>query len=410
MAGILFVHNNFPGQFGFLAEALAGRGHDCRAISSTTGRPIAGVPQVAWALGRGTTPGIFRPAVRAEADLMRGAACAQAAATLKAGGFAPDLVIGHPGWGETLFLREVYPGARQILYGEFYYRARGGDVGFDPEGDATDLDEAIRISAKNATGSLAYLEADAVVSPTDFQASLFPEAIRGRIRVIHEGIDTAAIRPPARPPRVKLADGASLDASRPVVTFVSRHLEPMRGFRTFMRALPRLQEAVPEARAVLIGAEEAGGYGAPAGPGTTWKAHLLAELEDRLDLSRIHFTGRLPHAHLHAILALGRAHVYLTYPFALSWSLLEAMALGCLVIGSANRPVTDVIAEGRNGLLVDMLDPAALAEAMIAACTRPPAAFAPLREAARRTVVERFDRARICLPAWLELVDEVLAR
>ncbi|WP_375458737.1 glycosyltransferase [uncultured Enterovirga sp.] len=408
MANILFVHNNFPAQFGHLGEALPERGHLCRAISSPTGRPLPDVPVSRWVLGRGTTQGIFSPATRAEADLLRGEAAARVALRLKADGFSPDLVIGHPGWGETLFLREVFPRARQILYGEFYYHGSGGDVGFDPEFGEPDFDERVRVYAKNATGALAYAAADRIVSPTAFQAGLLPNVFRARQVVLHEGIDTEAISPgPAG--RIRLSDGTMLDGTMPVVTFANRRFEPMRGVHTFMRALPALQARVPEARIVMIGADEPGGYGASAGEGTTWKARLLSELEGRLDLSRIHFTGTLPHAHLHAVMRLSAAHVYLTYPFALSWSLLEAMSLGCLVVGSATAPVQEVIRHGENGLLVDMLDPAAIAETLVDACTGPRERFAPLRIAARGTALQRYDRERVCLPAWLDLVDEVLA-
>lgn len=407
MASILFVHTNFPAQFGPLAGLLSRRGHVCRAIASRTGRAMPGVPLARWALTRGTTPGLFLPATRAEADMLRGEAAARAALRFAAEGFSPDLVIGHPGWGETLFLREVFPRARHILYGEFYYHGVGADVGFDPEFGSPDLDGRIRVHAKNATGLLAYAEADRIVSPTAFQASLFPPVFRERQRVIHEGIDTGAVRPAAAGP-VTLADGTILDGRAPVVTFVNRRFEPMRGFHTFMRALPAFQEMVPEARVVMIGADEPGGYGAAAGEGTTWKARLLSELDGRLDLSRIHFTGTLPPAQMHALMRLSAGHMYLTYPFALSWSALEAMALGCLVVGSRTAPVEEVIRHGENGLLVDMLDPAAIANALADICTCARERFGELREAARRTVVERFDRERVCLPAWLALVDDVL--
>ena len=222
------------------------------------------------------------------------------------------MIIGHPGWGETLFLRELFPAARQILYGEFYYRATGADVGFDPEFGRPSLAETMRIEAKNATGLLAYCEADRIVSPTAFQAATFPPLLRGRQRTIHEGIDTDAIRPaPAAP--VTLADGTVLgDVAEPVVTFVNRRFEPMRGFHSFIRALPTFFAAAPTARAVLIGSDAPGGYGAPAGDGTTWKDRLLAELGDRLDRSRVHFTGALPRSEMHALMRLGAAHVYLT--------------------------------------------------------------------------------------------------
>lgn len=408
MARILFVHNNFPAQFGRIAARLAGSGHHCAAIASTTGKSVAGIPLATWRLGRGTTPGLFAPAVRAEADLLRGTAAAECAVALRERGFSPDLIIGHPGWGETLFLRAVFPAARQILYGEFYYRASGGDVGFDPEFGRPSLAETMRVEAKNATGLLAYAEADRIVSPTAFQAATFPPLLRGRQRVIHEGIDTDRVRP-APPTPVALSDGTVLGReAEPVVTFVNRRFEPMRGFHTFMRALPRLFAEVPSARAVLVGNDAPGGYGGSAGDGTTWKARMLAELGGRLDLSRVHFTGVLPHAEMHALMRLGAAHVYLTYPFALSWSMLEAMALGCLVIGSRTPPVEEVLTDRENGLLVDMLDPQALAAAMVEACLSG-RALAPLRLAARRTVVDRYDLRTVCEPAWMALVAAVMA-
>lgn len=409
MARILFVHNNFPAQFRALAEALQAKGDACAAVASRTGRQLGAMPIARWTLGRGTTAGIFPAAIRAEADLVRAHAAARAAEALRDRGWVPDLIVGHPGWGETVFLREVFPAARQILYGEFYYRSRGADVGFDPEFGEPDAEMRERVHAKNATGALAYLEADRIVSPTAFQAGCLPAALRDRVRVIHDGIDTDAIRP-GPPVPITLADGSVLDGSVPTVTFVNRRFEPMRGFHTFMRALPLLLERVPTARAVLIGRDEAGGYGAAAGPDTTWARRMLAELAGRLDLSRVHFTGPLPLDQMHALLRLGTAHVYLTYPFALSWSCLEAMALGCLVVGSRTPPVQEVITDGVNGVLVDMLDPEDLAGRLIEICRGERAGEAALRAGARRWVVERFDRRRVCLPAWLHLVDEVLGR
>ena len=409
MASILFVHTNFPAQFRGLAEALPKRGHRCAAISSRTGTETGSVALRRWTLNRGTSPGIHRLAIRAEADLMRGAAAAEAALALRSAGFSPDLVIAHPGWGESLFLRELFPSACQILYGEFYYRGSGADVGFDPEFGPVPVAEAMRVYAKNPTGAAAYAEADLIVSPTAFQASLFPAAFRDRIRIVHDGIDTAAIAPHVPVP-VLLPDGTRLDPSTPLVTFVNRRFEPMRGFHGFMRALPSFLAQVPSARAVLIGADEPGGYGSPAGDGTTWKARLLQELDGRLDLSRVHFTGRLPHRQMHDVMRLGAAHIYLTYPFALSWSMIEAMALGCFVIGSRTPPVQEVIKDGENGRLVDMFDSGSLADLMAEACRAGRPAQAALRQAARRTAVARYDRQGVCEPAWLALVDEVLAR
>lgn len=407
MNRILFVHNNFPAQFGFLAAARAARGDACAAIASQTGRAVAKVPLARYGVERGSTPGLFGPATRAEADLLRAEGAARAALALKEKGFAPDLIVGHPGWGETVFLRQVFPAARQILYGEFYYHPTGVDTGVDPEFGPVTHEQKLRIHAKNATAALAYTEADRIVAPTAFQGSLLPSVFRSRLRIVHEGVDTDAIRPaPSR--RVVLKDGTVLEPNSPIVTFVNRRFEPMRGFHTFMRALPSLLEQVPQARVVLIGADTDGGYGLPAGEGMTWKARMLAELSGRLEASRLHFTGLLPHAEMHALLRLGAAHVYLTYPFALSWSMLEAMSLGCLVIGSRTAPVEEVIADGVNGRLVGMFDPDELADALVEACARPPA-HAHLRVAARRTITDRYDRQRVCLPAWERLIAEVLA-
>ncbi|MYZ46747.1 glycosyltransferase [Propylenella binzhouense] len=403
MPAALFVHTNFPAQFGFVAERLRKEGWAVAAIASATGRPVAGIPLLRWQMTRGTTENIFRPAVRAEADLLRGRAAVECAKALSGRGFRPDLVIGHPGWGETTFLKEVFPAARQVAYAEFYYRSQGADVGFDPEFGPLSLDERCVVAAKNATLAMAYAEADRIVAPTPFQAGLLPPSLHARLSIIHEGVDTGQARPdPAA--AVRLPDGRVLDRSRPVVTFVNRRFEPLRGFHVFLRALPTLLERVPEAEVLLVGSDQRGGYGPAAPEGTTWKARMLAEVGPRLDMRRVHFTGPLPHAEMLAALAVSAAHVYYTYPFVLSWSLLEAMACEALVICSDTAPLRDVIEPGRNGLLLDFFDVDALSEALIEACLRPDA-FRRLRVRARETILERFDRARHGLPAWLALAN-----
>ena len=249
-------------------------------------------------------------------------------------------------------------------------------------------------------------QAQAIVAPTRFQQSLLPETFRLRSEVIHEGVDTTTVkRHPA--PRLTLASGKTIAPGTPVVTFINRRFEPLRGFHIFARALPALLEAVPDVEVVVIGADEPGGYGTPAGKGETWGRKLFAEVEGRLDRSRVHFVGRVPHATMLATLSLSSAHVYFTYPFVMSWSLLDAMAAECLVIGSDTAPVRDAITHGQNGLLVDFFDVEGLSRQLIAAC-REPEKYLPLRAAARATVVERFDRASVCLPAWLKLIDRVL--
>jgi glycosyltransferase involved in cell wall biosynthesis len=404
---LLFVHTNFPAQFGPVAMAAAEAGAQCVVIGSETARGVEGVePVLRWSLKRGTTSNIFPLAVRAEADLLRGRAAADCALQLKAEGFEPDVIVGHPGWGETLFLREIFPAAKQLLYGEFYYHASGADVGFDPEFPAVAGEEPFRVHAKNATLAMALAEADQIVCATPFQASLLPSVFQPRTAIIHEGVETQSVVR-RRSARVRLQSGQILDDSKPVVTFVNRHLEPLRGFHIFMRALPALLDSVPDAHALVIG-DNRKGYGQAAPDGATWKERLVGELGDRLDFSRVHFLGRVRHAELLAAFSISRAHVYYTYPFVLSWSLLEAMACECLIIGSDTAPLHDVITHGRNGILLDFFDVAALSDTLIQCCRRP-REFDPMRAAARATILDRFDRQRHGLPAWQTLLDSMVA-
>lgn len=403
---ILIVHQNFPGQFPHVTQALLARGDKVAAIGSKTAKGVPGVDVRRWGLVRGTTPGIFEHAVRAEADLLRGAAAAAAAEALRRDGFVPDLILGHPGWGETLHLKEVFPDARMILLGEMFYRSTGSEVDFDPEFNVENrFAQRLDVNGRNVGGALSYVLADAIVCPTPFQASTFPPSLRARIRTHHEGIDvaTAARRPDAV---LKLPGGPSFRAGDPVITFINRTMEPVRGFHIFMRALAKLQASNPDVQAVVIGREAERGYGIAAPGGKTWKQALIDELGPALDLDRVHFLGTVPHDIMLQALWVSAAHVYLTYPFVVSWSLLEAMAAGCAIIASDTPPVRDAITDGVEGRLVDFFDTDALAATMGAAITDP-SRFAPMREAAVARVRRDYDRATVGVPGWLEIIDSV---
>jgi glycosyltransferase involved in cell wall biosynthesis len=402
---ILFVHQNFPGQFPHIVAALLNRGDKIAAIGGATARGRPGVDLRRWTNSHSSTPGIFPVAIRAEADLIRARAAALAAEQLKRDGFVPDIIIGHPGWGETLHLQSIFPDARMILLGEFYYLAEGGDVGFDREFEEPDLESAMRTTGKNATLALGLTMADLIVCPTPFQASTLPAIFQPRVRVLHEGIDlTRATRREGA--RLTLPGGRVLDARTPVITFINRNFERLRGFHIFMRALPALLEACPTVEIVLIGDEKSRGYGALPPGGGSWKEHMMGELAGRIDPDRLHFLGRVDHDVMIDALSIGAAHVYYTYPFVLSWSLVEAMACECLVLGSDTAPVRDAVVDGADGLLNDFFDVPALSAAMIRA-VREPQAFQLLRAQARATAMARFDRATVGVPGWLALIDEV---
>lgn len=398
--GVLFVHNNFPAQFRHLALGLVQRGVPCCAIGQDHAGLMSQVRIARYSLPRGSTPGIYPLAVRAEADLIRARGAMDAARALQGEGWDPEVIVGHPGWGEMTFLREVFPDAKQVAFAEFYYRGRGMDVGFDTEFFPHDQESVLRAEAKNAVMGLAYAEADSIVAPTEFQANALPRAFRERTQVIHEGVDVDLIRPePAQP--FALDDGRVIAPGTPVITHVNNHMEPLRGLHILARALPPLLAAVPDAQVLIVGDPAKRPYGGTAPDDRTWRDVCFDGVA--YDPARVHFLGRVDHARMLAALRLGAAHVYYTYPFVLSWSLVEAMASGCYVIGSDTPPLHDAIEDGVNGKLLPFFDVGALSEAMIAAC-RDPQTSAPLRAAARATAVEKFDRKK-GLEAWIALLQ-----
>ena len=406
MANILIVHQNFPGQFPHITDALLKRGDKVAAIGGSTARARPGVDFRRWSTDRGSTMGLFAPATRAEADMIRGTAAANAAAQLKRDGFTPDVIIGHPGWGETLFLKEVWPEARIILFGEMIYRSHGGDLNFDPEfGGGEDIGRNFRSHAKNATQILAYAYADRIVCPTRFQASSFPPSLQPMIRILHEGVDMSHAER-RKGASFKLNGGKVLDGTTPVITFVNRTFEPLRGFHILMRALPAVLDACPDVDVLMIGNSAPSGYGGISPNGKDWTSWMLDELGDRVDRSRVHFTGKVAHSQLIDAFSISRAHVYYTYPFVLSWSLVEAMAAECTIVASDTPPLRDAITNGVEGLLLPFFDVPALSEALIKVL-REPGKFAGMGQAARERALRDFDQSR-GTAGWLGLVDELL--
>jgi glycosyltransferase involved in cell wall biosynthesis len=406
----LFIHQNFPGQFKHVAAALAARGHEVVALGvNQPAEPLPGVRHVLYRCAPVGSIDSLHPLAEAlddwNAKVARGAAAARVMQRLRKDGFAPDLILAHPGWGEPLFAKDVFPRARLLVYAEYFYGGPGGDTGFDPEFTQSSDDCAHRLRIKNTHLLHALSACDAAISPTEFQKDRHPEWAHDRIRVIHDGIDTARFRPdPAAAVHFE-SSGKALRPQDEVVTFCVRQLEPYRGYHTFMRALPLLQRLRPQAHVIIVGGDGAG-YGAGPPKGMSWRQVFLREVADRIDLQRIHFVGRLPHPVLTQLMQVSSAHVYLTYPFVLSWSLLEAMSVGCLVIGSDTAPVREVLEHGRNGLLADFFDAEALAHC-IAEALAGRTELAPLRAAARETIVSRFDLQRLCLPAQLAWVEQV---
>lgn len=399
---ILFVHQNFPGQFPHLAPALAQRGHHVLALTDERNQRPSPVQVVKYASpGRVETNA---PLGRTYSEMAeRGWVAARGARALRdRHGYVPDVIFGHCGWGETLFLHEIWPDARLLVYAELMYRTRGQDVGFDPEISPGTDEARVSTIARSAHLIQGVVQADAGLAPTRYQADSFPPELRRKLTVIHDGIDTGRVQPdPAA--TLSLPDGRVLRAGDEVLTYVSRSLEPYRGFHVLMRALPAVLQARPRAQVVLVGGDGTS-YGGKPRDAESWKEKLLAEVGDRLPPDRVHFLGRVPYPTYLSLLQVSRVHCYLTYPFVLSWSLTEAMAAGCMIVASDTEPVRELIRDGENGRLVPFHDRPALERALIHALQGEPDA-PRLRAAARHTIVDGYDLHRHSLPrliAWVE--------
>jgi glycosyltransferase involved in cell wall biosynthesis len=352
---VLIIHQNFPGQFRHVAQGWANQ----------PGWQVIGI-------GRNTAPGLLPLEAQGRLNLIRhkphrevnkgqhhylrrmedailhGQAVARILIQLKAQGFTPDVILAHPGWGETLYAKDVFPNTRLVHYAEWFYSATGADIGFDPEFPTT-FDDLARIRSWNALHLLNLEYCEAAISPTYWQKSRHPIAYQDKITVAHEGIDTDNLSPDLNA-SYTLPSGHTVKAGEPVITYVARNLEPYRGFHSFMRALPSIQKEHKTCHTLIVGGDEVS-YGSRPKDAKNWREKLLMEVGDQLDPTRTHFLGKLSYPDYKRVLQVSAAHVYLTYPFVLSWSMLEAMATGCLVIGSDTAPVREVVVPGENGLV-----------------------------------------------------------
>ncbi|HXA46921.1 MAG TPA: glycosyltransferase family 4 protein [Burkholderiaceae bacterium] len=400
---VLFVHQNFPGQYLHLARHLGAiEGNEAVFITQRTDADLPGVRKIVYKPAREVTSGVHHYLVETEAGVLNAQNVARVAMALKESGFVPDVMLGHNGWGELWYLKEVFPTTPLIGYFEFFYRHHGADVGFEP-GPPLIFDVGPRIRTKNLGNLLALDAVDYGQCPTKWQKSLYPKEYQSKLHIVHEGIDTQVVAPdPAARFTVPNTD-IELTAADEVVTYVSRNLEPYRGFPSFMRSLPAILAQSPNAHVLVVGGDDTS-YGPKPANGIPFRTQLLEELDSSIDLKRVHFLGKVPYSSFVKILQISTVHVYLTYPFVLSWSMLEAMSAGCLIVGSSTQPVEEVIRDGENGLLVDIFSPEQIAKRVVDVLADRPA-FAAIRANARKTIVENYDLRTICLPAQLRLLN-----
>jgi glycosyltransferase involved in cell wall biosynthesis len=407
---VLFIHQNIPGQFRHLILALcadpanevwaiAGEGAARRASGLHPRlKVVAYKVPVPPAEQRTSHPWLMS----LDSQVRRGQAVAEVLSRMKDSGVSLDVIVAHPSWGEALFVKDVLPQTPLLAYFEFFYSASGADVGFDPEFPDRPEDGP-RLRMRNMVHLSALSACDAGFTPTQWQHSRLPPEYWSRVAIVHEGLATEVVAP-APDARFEWG-GRRFATGEPIVTYVARNLEPYRGFHVFMRALPDLLSRHPGVQVLIVGGDQVS-YGTPARHREGWKAQLMDELSRNgtpLDPQRVHFLGKLSHGDYLRVLQVSAAHVYLTYPFVLSWSMLEAMAAGCVVVGSDTAPVTEVLTDRVNSRLVDFFDRDALVSVILEVLSDPQR-NRPLRDAARATIVDRFDLSRRCLPAGLALI------
>ncbi len=399
----LFVHQSMPAQFRHLATALANDPrHKVVFITRQPDASLPGVTRISYRPSRAAHAATHHYVRLYENSVLHGQQVLRECLALQKDGFRPDLIIAHPGWGEALFLKDVFPRTPLLNYCEFYYHGLGFDVGFDPSTPAG-LDTICRARARNAHLLLSLESCDHGISPTHWQRESHPDAFRHKISVIFDGIDTNIVRPQADA-RFTLPNGDVLTQQDEVVTYIARNLEPYRGFPQFMRAVPGILAARPQARIVIVGGDEVS-YGRNAPDNKTWRQTMLDEVGP-LDPARVHMLPRIPYEAYLTLLRVSTAHVYLTVPFVLSWSCFEALAAGCVVVGSRTPPVQEVITDGHNGLLVDFLNPRAIAATVTQAVANR-GALTGMRARARQTILDRYALAH-CLPAQLRLLQSLV--
>ena len=364
---ILLIHQNYPGQFRQLIPLLLREGYELRAICAHKRQLPSEVPVLRYEepdLGGLASASINAPGLDYWADgLARAPKVAWCAEQWRRDGWAPDLILGHSGWGETLLLHQVWPKCPSILWPELWVKPQHAGIELSPQGPGPTLQQLADHSARNHLTRAALASAQAWVMPTQYQAESLPAEFQdSRLHVIHEGINCDVACP--RDDVEYHVRGIRVDRSVPTVTFVNRNLESLRGFDVFMRALPKILQGHKDVRILIVG-DNGAGYAGSRGEEAPLKQRMLSELDGQLDLERIHFLGRIPYPTLLALLQASWVHVYLTKPFILGWSLLEAMSCGCALVGSEGMPVSEVLTDRHNALLVPGGDSSAVAASVL---------------------------------------------
>jgi len=412
---ILFVHQNFPGQYRYLVQHFAQRQDwDVYAIGEKVNvkRQFYNIPKGVTLLGYDMPSSDKTPTHGPVHNFVDHVSRAQALANVlirqKKNGLDPSIILAHPGWGEGLYLREIFPNAKLVYFFEYFFSTVKNTVNFDPEFPSS-LPQQFSYRLSNATNLLSLDVADVGISPTRWQWSTYPEAFQSKMTVIHDGVDTTIVKPTGANQvafiDIMTKESVTFSNDQEIISYSVRNLEPSRGFHRFMRALPSLQRVRPHARFIIIGGDEKS-YSGSHPSGRPWREVLLGEVGERLDMDRIHFVGKVPYPRLLDLFSITHLHLYFTTPFVLSWSMMEAMACEAPVLASSTEPVIEVIEEGRNGFLFDFFDQEALVQ-RVDELMKQPKILSEVGRRARQSVIERYDLHSRCLPQHIALIESL---
>jgi glycosyltransferase involved in cell wall biosynthesis len=401
---ILFLHQNMPGQYKHLCRQFADDPkNQVVFLTKPKNFELPNIHKAEYEVPREPSASTHRYLGGIERGVLAGQEVWRMCNKLKTvEGFIPDVICCHPGWGDAMFLKDIYPNTPILSFLEFYYRAHGADVGFD-KSEPMHADDEARVRVKNLINMLSLESMDWGISPTLWQQSLHPAEYKPRISVLHDGIDTDFCVPDAAA-ELEI-NGVTYRAGDETVTYIARNFEPYRGFPTFMRAAELILKARPNCRILAVGADEVS-YGRKLQKGETWRHHMLKEVN--LDMERIIFPGVLSYHNLIKLFQISAAHIYLTYPFVLSWSSMEAMSAGCAMIGSRTQPVQEVMVDGENALLADFFSPQEVATKVVQVLESKDG-MAEMRRAARQTIVDKYALTDL-LPLHKQLVIDVAER
>lgn len=397
---ILFLHRNFPAQFRHIAPYFASNpDNNVVFITNNTTVNFTNIRKICYKLKREIPRDCHSYLRFYEEAIIHGQAVAEEAIKLKKSGFKPDIIYGHS-WGQTLFMKDIFPDVPVLCYFEWFYNAVGGDIGFD--GKTPNIDNLAKLRTKNSHLLIDLYSCDAGLSPTKFQAKQFPKEFQHKIKVLHDGVDTDFCKPDENAKFYVKDKDLTLTRDDEVVTYATRGMEAYRGFPQFMHAVEILLKKRPNLH-VCIAGEDRVCYGARL-IGTTYKKMMLEKLD--LDMERVHFVGSLPLNEYVNLLQISSAHVYLTYPFVCSWSLLDSMSCACPIVASATEPVMEFIENDKNGLLFDFWDIQKQAEKIEFALENREY-MKKLGENARKTIEENY-ALKDLLPKHAEYINQII--